>query len=110
MSARRPHADTHSSSRYLTQSKAVIKYGCMYVNNSLSTRRLRAYCWSAHELPFQSKLFGKLPSDVVFNNESMFLFTFAGGTDAPQIKSIKEFVDTKMLYDFQQAMGAGGVK
>ncbi|KAI0027548.1 hypothetical protein K488DRAFT_74448 [Vararia minispora EC-137] len=62
---------------------------------------------SGDKIWVHSKLLGSLPSGVTFNNESLFLFTLAesrrGGR--PQIKGVKEFVDTKMLDSFRRSIG-----
>ena len=52
--------------------------------------------------PIQSRLYGDLPGGVVFNNESIFIFTLSTA-DNIQITAIQEFIDTKQAAEFAAA-------
>ena len=50
----------------------------------------------------QSRLYGNLPGGIVFNSESIFIFTLSAG-DNIQITAIREFIDTKQAAEFAAA-------
>jgi hypothetical protein len=49
-----------------------------------------------------SRLYGNIPGGMVFNSESIFIFTLSSG-DNIQITAIREFIDTKLAAEFAAA-------
>ncbi|KAI0056607.1 hypothetical protein BV25DRAFT_1920853 [Artomyces pyxidatus] len=51
-----------------------------------------------------SKMYGKTPKELAFNNESIFQFTLRAEGEGIQIAEIREFVDTKATAEFAQGL------
>ncbi|VDB92352.1 unnamed protein product [Peniophora sp. CBMAI 1063] len=55
---------------------------------------------SQNRIWVHSRLYAEKDGKILFNNESIFLFTLTED-DKPKIKAIREFVDTKTLSDWK---------